>query len=71
MGLKATNEELSAIDEEGGVDEDKGVLDFPLGHRLWSSGCRGWMARGSGPMALLGLSPVLAQRPSFWPFRHT
>ena len=64
------DEELSAVDEEGGVNEDKGVLNLPHGHGLWSLGCQGWMARGSGQMALAVLSPDLALRPTFWPFRH-
>ena len=29
------------------------------------------MAKGLGQMALAGLSPDFAQRPSFWRFRHT
>lgn len=64
------SEGLSAIDEGRSVKEDGEVSDFPHGHNLWSSGCPGWMTRGSGPMALAGLSPDLAQRPSFWPFHH-
>jgi hypothetical protein len=64
------NKELSAIDEEGSVEEDGGVSDWPHGHGLWSFGCRGWMARGSGPMPLEILLPDLALRPTFWPFRH-
>ena len=62
---------LSVVDEGEGVEEDRGVLDMPHGHVLWSFGCQGWMARGSGPMALAGLSPDLVQQPSFWPLRHT
>ena len=59
------NEELLVIDEEGGVEEDEGVSDWPHGHGLWPSGYR-----GSGPMPLAVLPPVLALRPTFWPFRH-
>ena len=53
------SEELSTIDEEGGVEEDEGVSDWPHGHGLWSFGCR-----GSGPMPLAVLSPDLALRPT-------
>lgn len=53
------DEELSAVDEEGGMNEYVGVSDFPHGHGLWSPGCKGWMAKGSGPMASVGLSPNL------------
>ena len=65
------SKELLVVDEEGGVEEDEGVSDWPHGHGLSSSGCRDWMARGLGPMLLAVLSLDLAQRPSFWPFRHT
>ena len=61
---------LSTIDEGEGVEEDGGESDLPHGHGLWSLGHRSWLAGGSGPMALTGLSPDLAQWPSFWPFRH-
>ena len=64
------SEELSVVDEEGGVEEDEGVSDWPHGHGLLSSGCMGWMERGSDPMLLVVLSPDLAQWPSFWPFHH-
>jgi hypothetical protein len=64
------NEELSAVDEEGGVEEDEGVSDWPHGHGMLSSRCRGWMARGSSPMPLAVLPLDLALRPTFWPFRH-
>jgi hypothetical protein len=64
------SEGISSVDEEGGVEEDEGVLDWPDGHGLWSSWCRGWMARGPRPMPLAVFSPDLAQRPSFWLFRH-
>ena len=42
------------------VDEDGGESDLPHGHGLWSPGCRGWMARGSGPMGSVGLPLDLA-----------
>ena len=64
------SKELSAVDEEGGVEEDEEVWNWPHGHGLWSSGYRGWMARGSGPMPLKVLPLVLALRPTFWPFHH-
>ena len=35
------DEELSTIDEEGGVNEDEGVSNFPHGHGLWSPRCKG------------------------------
>lgn len=62
---------LLVLDEGEGVEEDEGVSDLPHSHGLWSSRHRGWMDRGSGPMALVGLPLDLAQWPSFWPFRHT
>jgi hypothetical protein len=42
----------------------KWVSDLPHGHGLWSSGCMGWMAKGSDPMALAVLSPDLALQPT-------
>ena len=57
-------EGLSIVDEGEGVEEDGGVLDLPHGRGLWSSACQSWLARGSGLMALAGLSPDLAQWPS-------
>ena len=62
---------LLTINEGESVEEDGGVSVLPHGRGLWSPGCRRCLAKGSNPVALAGLSPDLAQRPSFWHFRHT